>query len=179
MSLEEYLAWELQQEAKHDWVDGEIVAFAGGRNQHQWLARELLTRIGPHVRPCQAGGSDTRVQTPKSMRYPDVVVTCDERDRPKDLCVRFPKLIIEILSDSTETIDRTKKFDEYTAIQTLQEYALIDSRKHWAQVFRRSDDGWLMRPVVRIGNLYLESIDLELDLDKMYDNASVDEPEDN
>jgi Uma2 family endonuclease len=175
MTLEEFLEWELQQEDKHEFVDGEIRAFAGAKNRHNWLATQLLVVIGRHVLPCHASGSDTRIKMKNSARYPDVVVTCDERDGIDEATVRYPKLIVEVLSAATEAVDRTEKLAEYTAIATLEEYLLIDSRKHWAQLFRRSTEGFTMMPVVRIGKLHLASIDLTLDLDKIYRDAAIAE----
>ena len=172
MTLEEFLAWELQQEEKHEFVDGEIIAFAGGKNRHHWLAIELILVIAPHARPCRTGGSDTSVQMKNSARYPDVVVTCDERDTLDEQVVRYPTLIVEVLSESTAMTDRTEKLAEYTAIETLQEYLLVDSRKHWAQIFRRSSEGFTMLPAVQNGKLHLSSIDLVIDLDKLYSQAS-------
>ena len=174
MTLEEFLAWELRQEGKHEWVDGEVIAFAGATNRHGSIAMRLGSRILQAAGRCQTLGSDALIQMATSARYADLVVTCDERDRPADRTVRYPKLIVEVLSESTAAVDRSQKFDEYTAIETLEEYVLLDSRKRWSQVWRRTTAGWSATPVPSSGPLHLASIDLTVDLDEIYRDLDID-----
>lgn len=174
MTLQEFLDWEFEQDTKHEFVDGEVVAFAGATDRHNWIAAQVLALILPKARPCRTLGSDALIQMERSARYADVLVRCDERDASRARTTRSPKLIVEVLSESTAAVDRSEKVDEYTAIETLEEYALIDSRKKWAQVFRRGPEGWTSSPPVVTGTLRLASIDLGIDLEALYAGVELD-----
>lgn len=173
ISFEEFLEWELAQEAKHEFVGGVVVAFAGGTLRHAAITAKLLALIVPAARPCRTGTSDILIQMSHSARYADVVVTCDERDRLDDRTLRYPKLILEVLSESTSAVDRSEKLEEYTAIDTLDEYVMVDSRKRWVQVIRRSREGWNLLPPQSSETLQLRSIDLAIDLDDLYEDQDL------
>lgn len=174
LTFDEFLKWEEQQEFKHEFVSGHVVAFAGGTLGHTFLASELIAQILPKVAPCRTYGSDALVRTARSFRYPDLVVTCDERDRdPASRVVVGPKTIVEVLSESTAAVDRGEKLDEYRSIVTLEEYVLIDSRKRWCETYRRAGDGWLASLPTTAGTLVLESLDVTIDLDDLYERAGI------
>lgn len=174
MTPTEFIAWEWTQESKHELVDGCVVAFAGGTLPRALLASRLLQEIGPAAVPCRAYGSDALVRTNRGLRYPDVAVSCDERDRgPATTCVQYPKLIVEVLSESTAAVDRGEKLDEYRSIATLEEYVLIDSRKRWAETYRKVDGAWIASLPISSGTQRLESIGLSIDLDTLYEYAAV------
>ena len=82
-----------------------------------------------------------------------LVVTCDPRDATESLAKRHPALICEVLSESTEAYDRGGKFAAYRSPESLNEYLLIDSRRHAVEVFRRQPGGWLLAPVTPDGAL--------------------------
>ncbi|MGB8265759.1 MAG: Uma2 family endonuclease [Candidatus Velthaea sp.] len=177
LSLAEFVAWEREQEEKHEFRDGRISYFAGGTIEHAALARELIALLAVHLRggPFRVYGSDLLLATRGRGRYADVVVTCDERDRaPGTTIVQYPALIVEVLSDATAAIDRGEKLDEYGSIDALQEYVLIDSRKRWAEVYRRAGDGqWLASLPAGEGKLFLTSVELTLDLDELFEAAGI------
>jgi len=78
--------------------------------------------------------------------YPDVLVSCDQRDQAASLFVSHPTLIAEVLSESTAAHDRGDKFAAYRTLPSLQEYALVDVRARRVETFRRASDGdWLFR----------------------------------
>jgi Uma2 family endonuclease len=177
LTLADFVAWELRQENKHEFVEGRIYGFAGGTIEHAAIASAVLTALRSHLRggPCRAYGSDVMIATEQSSRYADVVVTCDARDHaPKTVTLRYPKLIVEVLSESTAAVDRGEKLDEYRSIGTLEEYVLIDSRKRWAESYRRVNDGWIASLPRAAGKLRLVSVDLTLDLDELYTECSVE-----
>ncbi len=179
----EFLAWELQQEAKHEFVDGYVyplfgdrtaVGFAGGSGRHNRLAIGLTLRIVPAARPCRTYTSDMRIEMARSTRCADVFVTCEERDRDDAFAMHHPKLIVELLSESTARDNLGPKMREYQTIDTLEEYATIDSRKRWAQVNRRHGGSWRAELPVTGGRLELRSIGLAIDLDELYRECGVD-----
>ena len=176
LTLAEFIAWELRQESKHEFVEGRVYGFAGGTIEHAAIAGALLTALHSHLRggPCRAYGSDIMIATGQSGRYADVVVTCDERDHaPKTVTLHRPRLVVEVLSESTAAVDRGEKLDEYRTIGTLQEYILIDSRKPWVETYRRAGDEWIASLPLAGGKLHLVSVDLTLDLDEIYAESGV------
>src|SRR5579871_4487382 len=120
MTLEEFIAWEETQEVRHEFVDGEVSLFPGGTLRHALLVGRIFRRIASALDepPYRVFAADTLTRTPRGLRYPDVVVTCDQRDTG-DLSARtlgHPLLIVEVLSESTAATDRSRKLDEYRAI---------------------------------------------------------------
>lgn len=167
-------AWEQRQEAKHEFVDGHVYSFAGGTIEHNAIVSLLIQEVGPAARPCRTYGSDMLVEMATSTRYPDVVVTCDERDHlAGNTTIHHPKLVIEVLSDSTSKDDLGPKMREYQAIDTLEEYVMIHSRIRWAQIARREGDTWSLEHPITTGHLHLPAVPLTLDLDTLYANARV------
>ncbi|MGH7728590.1 MAG: Uma2 family endonuclease [Vulcanimicrobiaceae bacterium] len=182
LSKDEFLAWELAQEEKHEFVDGYVYplfgdrtaqGFAGGTGRHAQLATELTALIVPAARPCRTYGSDMRIETITGIRYADIFVTCDERDRNDALVMRYPKLIVEVLSESTAREDLGSKMREYTTIETLEEYLMIDSRKRWTQIMRRDQGLWNLLPPGAAGTLELLSIALRVDCDLLYERVEI------
>lgn len=181
MTQAEYLTWESGQEEKHEFVDGYVfplfgdrtMGFAGGTGWHNQLTVELLLLIAPAARPCRTYSSDLKIEMVSSTRYADVFVTCDERDRNDAVVMRHPKLIVEVLSESTARDDLGTKMYEYRAIDTLVEYLMIDSRKRWAQILHREAGQWTLAEPITSGTLTLASINLTIDIDEIYARTGV------
>jgi len=176
----DFIAWEATQETKHEFAGGQISPFPGGTKAHAALALRIGARLVAHLSetPYLVFVSDMLTVTRGSVRYPDVVVTCDGRDT-RDMTersVQHPKLIVEVLSKSTAGVDRRNKLNEYRTIETLEEYVLVDSRRRWVKSFRRAADGWITTIPVFAGGLELVSVGLTLDLDELYNRAGVPGP---
>lgn len=167
-SVQEFVAWEETQEKKYEFADGEISLFPGGTMRHMTTALNVALALREHgLRPGSVF-NEARIVTARSSRYPDVVVTFDERDTPENTFARYPILLVEVISPSTESIDRGAKLDEYRSIETLQEYALIDSRKRWAQTVRRSGDEWIVSLPIVAGDLELRSVGAHIGFKELY-----------
>lgn len=170
----EFPAWESRQLNKHEFVDGHVYGFAGGTIERNTIAVVLIEKIAPAARPCRTYGSDMLIEMTSSTRYADLVVTCDGRDStPGSRVIHYPKLVIEVLSESTAKDDLGPKLREYQGIATLEEYVTIDSRKRWAQVARREASRWILELPVTTGSLEVQSIGAAVDLDDLYDDAGV------
>ena len=111
------------------------------------------------------------VEPASAFFYPDVFVTCDARDAAEPLFKRHARVIIEVLSESTEGYDRGTKFGDYRRLDSLDEYVLIDSRSRACEIFRRRPEGWLLDPVPEDGRLALHSIGFECPLDALYEDV--------
>src|SRR5688500_2445576 len=130
-SVLEYLQAENAAETKSEYVNGEIFAMAGTTLAHNDITYSLLADVAPQLRggQCLAYGSDLRVRVEASnlYTYPDISIVCGPPDiDPTDPCaVTNPTVIIEVLSDSTESWDRGGKFAHYRLLPSLREYVLV------------------------------------------------------
>lgn len=150
LTIEDYLQLEVESPVKHEYIDGQIYAVAGASDSHVTIAGNLFAALRSHIRGtgCRVYISDmkARVDARNRFFYPDVMVTCDPRDQETDMYKRFPKLIIEVLSKSTEAFDRGDKFLAYRALESLQEYVVINTRHQRLEIFRRDDSGqWVLQ----------------------------------
>jgi Uma2 family endonuclease len=139
----EYLAWEEQQEFRHEYVDGEVYAMTGGTVNHGQIAANFINILRNHLRGsgCRVLTSDVKVQTlaSNSYLYPDVSVTCDDRDRSATKFISHPCLIVEILSPTTEAYDRGDKFALYRRSTSLQDYVLVNTNAMRVDLYQRND----------------------------------------
>jgi Uma2 family endonuclease len=173
MTAEEYLLWESQQELRYEYCDGQVIAMAGGTKNHDKLAFNLRRALSNQVEAqgCDMTGSDVKVLVGEgsSYRYPDLAVSCDERDKFNETFYEFPKLIVEVLSPGTEAIDRIDKFKEYIQISTLQEYVLISAEEIKVECYRRGEGRlWLYSQYYAGEAVIVESIGIELPIELIY-----------
>ncbi|MBD2258381.1 Uma2 family endonuclease [Pseudanabaena sp. FACHB-2040] len=178
MSVEAYLEWEPCQELRYEYVNGEVYAMTGGSLPHNDIAVNLLTALYPHIRAqgCRINIADAKVNVaPPIYRYPDLVVSCDERDRTAVNAIHYPKLIVEVLSPGTEAFDRGNKFKEYRSLPSLEEYVLISSTQIGVEIYRRGEGRlWLYYPYQDGDTLKLESIGFELPIALLYDAVQLE-----
>ncbi len=178
MSIDEYLDWEARQEIRHEYINGEIFAMTGGTIPHNDIALSVYRAIYPQVRSngCRVNVSDVKVQvSPTSpYYYPDVVVSCDPHDRHARKFIQYPKLIVEVLSPSTEANDRGEKFIHYRTIATLQEYVLIDSEKVSVECYRRGEGRlWFYMPYTAGDVVMLDSIGWSGAIELFYEDVPL------
>lgn len=173
---QEYLAWEEEQIDKHEYVAGEVFAMVGARQGHVIVAGNIFAALREHLRgtPCRPLISDMKlnVQVMDAFYYPDVMVTCDDADKIAELYIEHPKLIIEVLSDSTAAYDRGAKFAAYRKIDSLEEYVLVDIGRKCVESFNRQADGrWLLRDFAGEGNCVFESVGLTMSMARVFEDA--------
>jgi len=178
MTVEAYLAWEPRQELRYEFVNGSVYAMTGGTVPHNDIAVNLLTALRPHVRAegCRVNIADVKVQvTPSTYRYPDLVVSCDDRDQTAVQAIQYPKLIVEVLSAGTEARDRGEKFQEYRTIPSLEEYVLISSTQVNVEIYRRGEGRlWLYTAYQSSDMIPLESLGFELPIALIYEGVVFD-----
>ena len=145
LSPDDYLQWEDDSDIKHEYINGKVYAMAGASDAHVTIAGNLFALLLNHLRGsgCRVYISDmkVRLETLNRFYYPDVMVTCDIRDQEIANYKRFPCLIVEVLSDSTEAFDRGDKFANYLTLESLQEYILISTKQARIDCFRRQSEG--------------------------------------
>jgi Uma2 family endonuclease len=178
-SYADYLALERDSNVRHEYLDGEIYAMAGGTPEHALLCAAVITDFGARLRggPCRIATSDLRVRVVDTglATYPDVTVICgalelDPADDKRHTIVN-PTVLVEVTSKSTEAYDRGEKFEHYSRIPSLREYLLVSHRMRSIEVRRRRGDGTWSVDTVERGRLGLEAIDGVLDVDALYDAA--------
>lgn len=168
-----YFAWEEQQEIKHEYFDGEVFAMSGGTLNHSQIAGNFHSLLDNHLADsgCRLFTSDARIKIQESEKYvyPDVSVTCDERDRDADQFVSHPCLIVEVLSSSTEAYDRGKKFKLYQRSISLVDYVLVSAEEIEIEVFRKNDrHRWEVINYAAGDAVELESINLTFPIERVY-----------
>ena len=175
----DYLAAEEVSPSRHEYRDGEVFAMTGGTRNHHAITGNLHLILGNHLRGtgCRAfvEGMKTRVESKNAFYYPDIVVTCDDRDRPStDPYISYPCLIIEVLSPSTARFDRTAKFSDYRGIPSLTEYVLVASDRRKVEVFQRDRDGeWGLSEDSEEDSITLKSVGCAIALDEIYRDITV------
>jgi Uma2 family endonuclease len=180
LDSEAYLIAEEQSSVKHEYIDGQVYAMAGASDAHVTIALNVATLLKNHLRgsKCRVFISDmkARIEKLNIYYYPDVLVTCDERDRTESTLKRYPKVIIEVLSSSTEAFDRGDKFLDYQHIETLEEYVLIGTSRQRVDCFRRNAEGlWVMQSYSPGQILSLNSLQFETALEALYEDVEFSE----
>lgn len=181
ISPEQYLQGEETNPIKHEYREGEVYAMAGASNTHVVITGNVFAMLRNHLRGrgCQAYISDTKAHI-KSMDiyyYPDVIVSCDQRDKAFKNFLRYPCLIIEVLSPTTEAFDRGDKFADYRHLESLQEYMLVSQNRINVEVFSRGADGqWVFYSYGKGEDVHLASVDFHCLITDVYEDVSFESP---
>jgi Uma2 family endonuclease len=175
-----YLQNEQSETVRHEYVAGEVFAMAGASKRHGTLALNMAITLRQHLRGKSCGvwmaDMKVRVKADSAYYYPDVVATSNPADlspdSPKDF-LAAPKLVIEVLSDSTEPVDRREKLLSYRRLPSLIEYVLIDQNKAWVEVFRRTPAGWT-QDIYEAGEVVqLASVELDVSMAELYEDSGI------
>jgi Uma2 family endonuclease len=174
LSVEEYLKFEEASPAKHEYVAGEIFAMSGPSLRHNVISQNVARAFSDHLRggPCQSFIADIKVRlkidTKEFFYYPDVVVACGQLNMEERYLLN-PKLIVEVLSPATESIDRREKALNYQRIASLEEYVLVAQRMQELTFYRRVED-WEPRALTAPEAVaQFQSIELALPLARIYE----------
>ncbi|NEP90538.1 MAG: Uma2 family endonuclease [Okeania sp. SIO2C2] len=178
LTPQEYLEWEVQQPLRYEYFNGEVFAMAGGTLPHADIALNLATLLREPLRGrCKVRNSDAKVGITDEgpFTYPDLSISCDERDRTARQFIRYPCVIIEVLSPSTEAYDRGGKFALYRRLSTLQEYVLVSSETKTVEIFRRDAVGeWRFIPYSEGDTIELMSLGITLSLNAIYEDVFLE-----
>lgn len=163
VSPADYLKAEREAEHRHEFLDGEVVAMAGGSRAHNLLATRIARLLGNHLEgsPCRVFQSDMKVRVERANRfyYPDIMVCCDPL--PPDADDDFetgPCLLVEVLSPATAANDDGEKRVNYQTLDSLREYLLLDPETGTAVLYRRGGRFWTRYSLTGDDDLELESI---------------------
>lgn len=178
LTVEEYLEGEQRSEVRHEYIGGLVYAMAGASDEHNGICLNLASALLAHLRgkSCRVFMTDSkarlRADADDIFYYPDLMVACDPRDTDR-FFKRYPRVLGEVLSESTERIDRREKFLSYTQIETLEEYVLVAQDKMEITLFRRANR-W--QPEILQGptaSLPLPSIEFSISLTSIYEGIKA------
>ncbi|MEO7033052.1 MAG: Uma2 family endonuclease [Polyangiaceae bacterium] len=175
----EYLALEESSNVKHEFFNGEIYAMAGGTPEHAAIAMAIGAALLTHLRgsACRVYGSDLRIRVLATglTTYPDVSVVCGElqRDAERPPTVTNPKVLIEVLSDSTAAYDRGEKLEQYKRIESVQAVLLFSQSSRRVELHERSGLRWHTEVFTADQSVPIPSIGAELSLASIYADAGL------
>ncbi len=182
MSVEEYLELDRSSsDVRYEYADGYAYLMSGGTPQHALtignFQGELSRQFRQRLSRCRAYPADAIVWlSEKIYVHPDVVVTCDERDLVSTDSLRSPRLVVEVLSPSTERRDRSAKFDWYRACGSIQEIVFVRTEHPLVEVYRRQSNGqWLLQLYAPGEDVELTSLNLQIPVDSIYEDVSFSE----
>jgi Uma2 family endonuclease len=175
----EFVVLEEKSQTKHEWLDGVVYDMSGGTLTHARLIASVTSKLDAQLEEHRctvfSGELSVRVLATGLATYPDATVICGtpEIDPENRNAVTNPKVIVEVLSDSTEDYDRGEKFAHYQRIPSLAEYVLVSQHEPRIEVFRRNASGkWDLADVALAGQTAkLVSIECTLPVDKVYGAA--------
>ena len=175
-AFSDYVDLEERSTIKHEYLDGLVWAMAGGSPDHARAATNVATSLGTQLvgKRCAVFGSDLRVRVTATGlgTYPDVTVVCGglelDPEDPKGHTIVNPRVIVEVLSPSTEEYDRGEKLDHYRRIPSLDVVVLVAHDERRIDVHRRVGDRWVSESFASGGVVELETIACRLDVDAVY-----------
>jgi Uma2 family endonuclease len=175
INLIEYLKAEDSSQTRHEYLNGQVFAMTGGSREHSLITGNIHNRLKNHLRGsgCQVFAADmkVRIETDNVFYYPDVVVTCNSQDTEKFFLTK-PCLIVEVLSPSTENIDRREKLLTYKKIEALQEYVLVSQDEIEVELYRKDkDDNWIKYILGKNDAVILDSVNLQLTMTEIYEDV--------
>jgi Uma2 family endonuclease len=175
LSHKDYLEGELESDIRHEFYEGYVYAMAGAGVKHNIISLNLATQLRQKARgtDCQTFMADMKLYIPEKNRfyYPDILLACDPNDND-EYYRKNPCLIIEVLSESTESIDRREKFRSYQAIASVQEYLLVSQEKMQVELYRRTGKDWqyfLLKNVEDI--LHINCLNLDISMLDIYEDV--------
>jgi Uma2 family endonuclease len=179
MTLDEFNVWEDAQEARHEFINGEIALMTGGSQAHALIAANLIALLRPRLRgsPCRPCGSDLRVAIPATgnSRYPDVTIDCGPF-RSESHVASEPAVVFEILSKTTATFDLTDKLWDYGSLASIRQYICLHQDRVRVLAWSRDAEGKLTleeRIVDRDENLAVHGVSEPLSVAEIYEGTGL------
>jgi Uma2 family endonuclease len=188
LTLAEYFRFDLESEVKHEFRDGEVVAMAGGTGEHGLIIANVIGEVRGRLKgkPCRVYSGDLRIAVNPGTRYvyPDASVICaaveyDPADAVRQTATN-PRLIVEVLSPSTEAYDRGEKFRRYLRIPSFEEYVLVSQAVPVVETYTRQPDGtWAFRVFEGLDAVArMRSVEIDLPLAEVFAGVEFPPPMD-
>ncbi len=181
LSVAEYLAWEAENEIKHEYIDGEVYAMSGGTGKHSSIMINITIAIGRRLANsvCTLHSSEMRVKVnDRRYVYPDLSAVCGKSsyEDESEISLLNPILVVEVTSPSSIEHDRVAKRDLYREVPSIQGYLIVDQHRVCAELYTRADVGWLLQVYTNPDDVIpLEILNCELPLAEIYRGISFEE----
>ncbi len=179
MSIAEYFQLEEgDTQHRYEYVDGHVYMMAGGTVNHDTIKSNIERLLWGLLRgqKCRTYSSDMRVFVSETCYYhPDVTVSCDPRNRGTQKMVQAPRIVVDVLSPSTETTDRRRKLRDYLACPTIEEYLLVDSRSMTIEIYRQEGHKWVYEMLKGEDSVQLTSVGIQFPLLSAYEDVDFEE----
>ena len=183
MTASEFLSWENSlSDVRHEFVEGEVFAMTGTTRQRNEVVMNLVMQLRPALNdtPCRVFAVDikVRVEAANAYFYPDLVITCSEKDLDVNgpAVLTEPSVIIEVSSPSTAEYDVAGKFSRYRMLPSLKEYIIVAPLSHGATVFRKQDNGhWEV--ISEMTHLNIGALDFSCSFAELFANVAYVPPE--
>ena len=177
----DYLKLEARSPVRNEYVAGQVYAMTGATLRHNIIAGNIYSLLRHHLRgsPCRTFMADAKLRVAKkqSIYYPDVMVTCDAQHQQLgsgDYLVESPRLVVEVLSESTAGTDRREKLLAYRTLPTLLEYVLVWQDEPAIEVHRRQGDiGWEVITLAPGDPVAWTSVELSTDFATVYEESGL------
>ena len=177
MSVEDYLILNKNsKDIRYEYLDGEIQMLAGGSPDHSIIIANLTATIKGPLKgsQCRVYNSDVQLKlAEKRYVFPDITISCDERDRNQKETIHYPRVVVEVLSPTTEATDRGRKAAYYRACPTIQEYMMVDSEEVFIEVHRREEEKWTIHVFEPGYTITLESLGIQFPIEDAYEGTSL------
>jgi Uma2 family endonuclease len=174
-TVDDFLAWERQQEERYEWHDGLVRAMVGGTLDHNRIVNNLVAALRPKLRgtPRAVFSENVKVKVGLAITYPDLVMTCSPQDAKADM-LNEPVVIIEVLSPSTELFDRGRKWTLYQHLPSLRQYVLVSQDSAHVETYTRRDGTWQYAALDGLATeLALNAIDATVPLAWIFEEATA------
>lgn len=181
LSVQDYLELEQTSEVRHEYENGEIREMPGGSENHSSIGENIKfsLRLALRERPCKIHGGDLRIKISTGLyTYPDVSVVCGERlfENDKRDSLINPRVVFEVLSPSTESYDRGKKFQHYQRVSSVSDYLIVSQDIYRVEHFMRQAEGWFLKTYDSLEvKIFIASLNCELALADIYDDIKLEQ----
>lgn len=164
-------------DTRYEYIDGHVYAMAGGTANHDTIKSNIQRILWNLLRGsnCRAYSSDMKVYISETCYFhPDVTVTCDPRDRGRVQAIQSPRLVVEVLTPTTEITDRTWKLKDYRMHPTIEEYMLVDSQSLKIESYHKKHNRWIYEAFENTDEIMLSSLDVHFSFADVYTDVEFE-----
>jgi Uma2 family endonuclease len=171
LTEEEYLELEEQSEERHEYVDGTLRLMAGTTDEHNEIVLNIATKLLAlgRIKGCRVRAENLKCRLPRGSKrryyYPDIIIACGPKGDNK--IIENPCVVMEVLSDSTEHIDKGEKLETYQRIESLEQYILVDQTRRKLEIYSRDEQGWRYE-MLEDGEFKVACLEATLTLEEVY-----------
>jgi len=181
MSVEDYFELEENNpDIRYEYLDGYVYMMSGGSANHAMISGNIYAILKSLLRgsPCRVYNSDMKVRVSEQRYFlPDVTVTCDPRDRGTADFIQSPRLVVEVLSPSTEVRDRGRKLQCYLACPCIEQYLLVDARSMRIETYRKEQKKWIYEAFEADEEIELAALGIRFPIADAYEDVIFEKEE--